>query len=71
MKPQYSPGSVWLHTKTQTEHHVLSIDEEGCQTISPSNASLLPESTLENAPVVSWHGSHEAFHQEFVPAVAA
>lgn len=71
MKPQYSPGSVWLHTQTGTEHHVLSIDEEGCQTISPPNASSLAESTLMKTEVFSWHGSHEAFHQEFTPSAAA
>lgn len=71
MKPQFTPGSQWLHLPTETEHTILAIYDEDVQTISPPEAYLLPESTLEKTPIQSWHGSHAQFHKEFTPAVAA
>lgn len=71
MNNQFTPGSVWFHNGEQREHQILHIEEGWVATISPPAAFCLPESTLEKAEVVSWHGTHRQFEKAFSPPAAA
>lgn len=71
MTPHFCPGAYWFHLPTETEHMILSIDEEDVVTISPPEPWKLPDRDLLETPVASWHGDHEAFFEEFTPPSSA
>lgn len=71
MTPHFCPGSVWLCLQDFTEHEIIRIGENTVQTISPPEPWKLPTPELLEAPVVSWHGNHATFLEDFMPPEAS
>lgn len=67
MTPHFCPGSVWFCHETQEEHQIMTIEDTDVVTICPPEPWKLENSKLLDAGVVSWHGTHQEFFDQFSP----